>query len=38
MAPYNYFEYILPRLHGNMTEEEYKELLPYKVAGKINWG
>ena len=38
MAPYNYFEYILPRLHGSMTEEEYRELLPYKVAEKISRG
>ena len=35
IAPYRYFEYILPRLHDNMTKEEYKELLPYKVAKKI---
>ena len=38
IAPYKYFEYILPRLHGNMTREEYKELLPYKVAEKISQG
>jgi transposase len=38
IAPYKYFEYILPRLNGNMTKEEYKELLPYKVVGKISQG
>jgi hypothetical protein len=38
IAPYRYFKYILPRLHDNMTKEEYKELLPYKVAEKINQG
>ena len=38
IAPYKYFEYILPRLHGNMTEEEYKELLPYKAAKEIKKG
>ncbi len=38
IAPYKYFEYIQQRLHNNMTEEEYKELLPYKVAKEIRKG
>ena len=38
IAPYKYFEYILPRLHGSMTNEEYEELLPYKVVEKISQG
>lgn len=38
MIPYRHFEYILGSLHGSMTEEECKELLPYRVAGKINRG
>lgn len=35
IAPYRYFGYILPKLNGNMTNEEYEQLLPYKVAEKL---
>lgn len=35
IAPYRYFEYILPRLHENMETEQYDLLLPYKVAEKL---
>ena len=38
IAPYKYLEYVLPRLHDNMTKKEYEELLPYKVAEKISQG
>jgi hypothetical protein len=38
IAPYKYFEYILPRLHGNMTKQDYEKLLPYKVAKEIRKG
>jgi len=38
VAPYKYFEHILPRLREGMTKEEYEELLPYKVARKIRRG
>ncbi len=35
IAPYRYFMTILPRLHNNMTTEEYEKLLPYKIAEEI---
>ena len=35
IAPYKYFCHILPRLHENMTYDEYTQLLPYKVAEQI---
>ena len=38
IAPYKYFEYILPRLHGGMSAEEYERLLPYRVAEEIRKG
>ncbi len=38
LAPYRYFEYILPRLREAMTKEKYEELLPYKVAKEIRKG
>jgi transposase len=38
IAPYKYFEYVLPRLHGNMTKQDYEKLLPYKVAKEIRKG
>ena len=32
IAPYKYFEYILPRLRDDMTTEQLTAMLPYKVA------
>ena len=38
IAPYKYFEYILPRMREGMTKEEYEKLLPYRVAEEIRKG
>jgi hypothetical protein len=38
IAPYKYFEYILPKLREGMTKEEYEKLLPCKVAKEIRKG
>ena len=38
IAPYRYFEHILPRLHDGMTAGEYERLLPYRVAEEIRKG
>ena len=35
IAPYQYFCTILPRLHANMTYDEYTQLLPYKIAEQM---
>ena len=35
IAPYVYFNTILPRLHSNMTTEEYESLLPYRIAEEL---
>ena len=35
VAPYRYFETILPRLHDGMKDKEYTELLPYKIAEQM---
>ena len=32
IAPYKYFEYILPRLRDDMTTDQLTAMLPYKVA------
>lgn len=36
IAPYKYFEYILPKLHNGMKKEDYQELIPYRVAEAID--
>ena len=38
IAPYKYFEYILPRMREGMAKEEYEKLLPYRVAEEIRKG
>lgn len=38
IKPYEYFMEILPKIKSDMTEEEYTELLPYKVAEKMKRG
>jgi hypothetical protein len=38
IAPYVYFNTILPRLHANITKEEYESLLPllpYRIAEEL---
>ena len=35
IAPYKYFEFVLPRLTGNKKDGGYTQLLPYKVAEMI---
>lgn len=35
IAPYVYFSTILPRLHDDMTTEEYESLLPYRIAEEL---
>ena len=35
IAPYKYFCDILPKLHENMTPDEYEQLLPYRIAEKM---
>ena len=35
IAPYKYFCDILPKLHENMTSDEYALLLPYKIAEQM---
>ena len=35
ITPYEYFMTILPRLKPTMTDEDYKQLLPYKIAEEI---
>lgn len=32
---YVFFNTILPRLHANMTKEEYESLLPYRIAEEL---
>ena len=35
IAPYVYFNIILPRLHGGMVTEDYERLLPYRIAKEL---
>ena len=35
IAPYIYFNTILPRLHSYMNTEEYERLLPYRIAEEL---
>lgn len=35
IAPYKYFCTILPKLHADMSPDEYSQLLPYKIAQQM---
>ena len=35
IAPYEYFITILPRLRPTMTQDDYEQLLPYKIAEEL---
>ena len=38
IAPYEYFMTILPRIRSGMTQQDYEQLLPYKVAEELKKG